>query len=79
MPIKFTLADIMRRYDITQKELSEVSGVRMNTIKDIRNGEAKALTVDKLDALITGINVLTNGDYGLDAVLIYEPTTEDCE
>lgn len=72
MPIKFTLQQTMDRWDITQKALSEASGVRMNTIKDIRNGEAKALTVTAIDRLTLSINEMTGANYGLDAILIYE-------
>lgn len=72
MPIKFTLAETMKRHGITQKALFEASGVRMNTIKDMRGGVAKALTVEKLDDLIAGINAMTGVKYGLEAVMVYE-------
>lgn len=79
MPIKFTLQETMNLYDITQKELSEASGVRMNTIKDLREGTPKSLTVEKLDDLITAINKMTNGNYGFEAVMEYVPSVEDSE
>lgn len=78
MPIKFTLQDTMNRYGITQKQLFDVTAVRMNTIRDIREGNAKALTVEKLDALIAGLSELTGEKHDLSSVMIYvEP--EDSE
>lgn len=78
MPIKFTLQDTMNRYDVTQKQLFDVSTVRMNTIRDIREGNARALTVEKLDALIAGLSELTGEKHDISSVMIYvEP--EDSE
>ena len=71
MPIKFTLQDTMNRYNITQKQLFEVSDVRMNTIRDIREGNAKALTVEKLDALIAALNEITGDKHDISSVLVY--------
>lgn len=76
MPIKFTLQETMDRHGITQKTLSEASGVRMNTIRDLRVGVPKALTVEKLDALIHGINTLTGEHYGFEAVMTYVEDSE---
>lgn len=76
MPIQFTLQETMDRHGITQYSLAQASGVRNNTIQDIRTGIAKSLTVEKLGALVAGLNALTGEKYGLDAVMIY---TEDSE
>lgn len=76
MSIKFVLNRTMLDHDISQRALSKESGVRMNTIKDIREGEAKSLTVDKLEALVRGLNALTGEKYGLDAVMIYVEDSE---
>ena len=72
MPIKFTLQDTMKRYKITQKALSEVSGVRMNTIKDMRENAVKSLTITHVDAILNGIYEITGERQGLDALFIYE-------
>ena len=75
MPLKFTLQDTMKRYGITQKALWEASGVRMNTIKDMRENSVKSLTVTNIDAILNGLYELTGDRQGLDALFIYE----DCE
>lgn len=76
MTIKYTLQETLDRHGITQYALNKATGVRMNTIQAIREGEVKALTVDKLDAIITGINALSGQNYGLDAVMRYEADPE---
>ena len=75
MPLKFTLQDTMNRYKISQKALSEASGVRMNTIKDMRENNVKSLTVANIDAILNGLFTLTGERQGLGALFIYE----DCE
>ena len=72
MPIKFTLKETMDHYQITQNALSVASGVRNNTISALRKGEAKVLTVEKLDALIIGLESLTGEKHTLESVMIYE-------
>ncbi len=75
MPLKFTLQDTMNRYGISQKALSEASGVRMNTIKDMRENNVKSLTVTNIDAILNGLHILTGERHGLGSLFIYE----DCE
>ena len=72
MPLKFTLQQTMDQWDITQTDLHRASGIRMNTIKDIREGKPKALTVNAIDRIVNAINELTGVKYGLDAIMIYE-------
>ena len=72
MPIKFTLNETMRLHNIRQKDLFDVCGVRMNTIKDLRLGDAKCLTIEKLDDLVRGINKMTGQNYGIECVIKYE-------
>jgi len=76
MPIVFTLNETMKELGINQKELSEISGVRPNTISEIRKGNANALRVETMDALLDAINRLAadqNKTYGLDAIVAYQP------
>ena len=75
MPLKFTLQNTMNRYKISQKALSEASGVRMNTIKAMRENDVKSLTVTNIDAILNGIYKITGERQGLEALFIYE----DCE
>lgn len=76
MPIKFTLQDTMDRHGITQYALHKTTGVRMNTIQDIREGNVKALTVDKLDAIVAGLSHLSGQTYGFEAVMTYSDDPE---
>lgn len=76
MPLKFVLNDTMLRHNITQKELAEFTGVRPNTIQDIREGAPKALTVEKLNALIAGISKMSGQTYGIEAVMVYVEDSE---
>lgn len=72
MPLKFTLQQTMDQWDITQTDLHRASGIRMNTIKDIREGKPKALTVNAIDRILYAINEMTGVKYGLEAIMIYE-------
>lgn len=72
MPLKFTLQQTMDQWDITQTDLHRASGIRMNTIKDIREGKPKALTVNAIDRILHAINEMTGVKYGLEAIMIYE-------
>ena len=76
MSIQFTLQETMDRHGITQYALGKASGVRNNTIQGLREGNAKSLTVEKLNALVAGLNTLTGEKYGLDAVMIYVEDSE---
>ena len=77
MPLKFTLKETMKKHRITQKELSAASGVRPNTIADLRSGDAKKSTVEKLTALMDALSRMTGETCGLDAIMIY--VEEDSE
>lgn len=72
MPLKFTLQQTMDQWNITQTDLHRASGIRMNTIKDIREGKPKALTVNAIDRILYAINEMTGVKYGLEAIMIYE-------
>lgn len=71
MAIKFTLDDTLKQYGFSQRTLTAVSGVRGNTIKDLREGSAKSLTVEKLDALIAALNEITGDKHDISSVMIY--------
>lgn len=79
MPIKFTLQETMDRHNITQKALYEASGVRMNTILELRKGVAISINFGKLADLIIAINRITGENYGFEAVMEYTSDVEDSE
>lgn len=79
MPIKFTLQETMDRHNITQKALCEASGVRMNTILELRKGVAISINFGKLADLIIAINRITGENYGFEAVMEYTSDVEDSE
>lgn len=54
--IKFRLKVLLAMHDMTQKELSEKTGVRQPTISAICTGTAKHLPVDVLDKICAAFN-----------------------
>ena len=54
--IKFKTAVILKDREMTQKELSEKTGVRMDTISKMCTGKAKQVPVNVLNAICTVLN-----------------------
>ena len=54
--IKFKTAVILRDREMTQKELSEKTGVRPDTISKLCTGKAKHIPVDVLDKICAVLN-----------------------
>ena len=54
--IEIKLDEIMKKRKITNSELSGWSGVRPNTISDMRKGDAKAIRLESLDAICDSLN-----------------------
>lgn len=72
MPLIYTLENTMKELDINQKTLAEISGVRPNTISELRKGDVGAIRVETLESLLDAINRLSDKSYGLDAIIKYE-------
>lgn len=51
MPIKFNLKTLLKEYNVTQKDLSLNTGIRLATISDICNNKIKQLPISALDAI----------------------------
>lgn len=49
--IRSRLKILMAEHDLTQKELSEITGIRQPTISDICTGKAKHIPISVLDSL----------------------------
>ena len=54
--IEVKLDEIMKKRNISNVELSGWSGVRPNTISDMRKGSAKAIRLETLDAICNALN-----------------------
>lgn len=51
MPIKFNLKALLKKYNVTQKDLSINTGIRLATISDICNNKIKQLPISALDSI----------------------------
>ena len=56
MSIYFSLKELLEKQNVTQKELSEYTGLRLPTISDICNNKIKALSVDNLQKICDYLN-----------------------
>lgn len=54
--IKIKLSEVLGRKKMTRKKLSELIGVRPNTIGDLYNEKAKKIDLDLLDRMCTVLN-----------------------
>ena len=54
--IEVKLDEIMLKRNISNTELAGWSGVRPNTISDMRKGGAKAIRLETLDAICSAMN-----------------------
>lgn len=53
--VKFRLKVILAEHDMTQTQLSEITGIRQPTISAICTGTAKHLPVDVIDKICTAL------------------------
>lgn len=56
MPIKIKLKVLLAMNDMTQKKVSEITGIRQPTISAICNNTIKQLPIDVLDKLCAALN-----------------------
>jgi putative transcriptional regulator len=54
--IEFKIAELMGKHRMTQKQLSEATGIRPNTVSSFWHGTAKRLDVDQMDKLCEVFN-----------------------
>lgn len=71
MAIRFTLAEILNKYDIQQIQLAEESDTRAATIHQLCHGTVKRVNVEMLDRIIPALERLTGAKHSLDDVMIY--------
>lgn len=71
MPIQFTLAEILNKYDIQQIQLAEESDTRAATIHQLCHGTVKRVNVEMLDRIIPALERLTGAKHSLEDVMIY--------
>lgn len=58
--IRFKLKVMLAEREMTQRQLSEASGIRLPTINDIATGKTKAISVATLDKLCEVLNCTPN-------------------
>jgi len=71
LPIQFTLAKTLHRYDIQQIELAEESDTRAATIHQLCHGTVKRVNIEMVDRLIPALERLTGAKHSLEDVMIY--------
>lgn len=60
MPLKFKLRVVLAIHNMTQKDLSTVTGIRQPTISAICNGTIKELPVSVLERICENLNCHVN-------------------
>lgn len=68
--IVFHVAELMGKHRLTKKALSDITGIRPNTIAALWKGEAKRIEVEHIERLCVALNCQP-GD-----LLEYIPTAE---
>lgn len=54
--INIKVAELMGKNKLTKKALSDMTGIRPNTIAALWNGTAKRLEIDQIDKLCAALN-----------------------
>ncbi|ASN68122.1 hypothetical protein 8F11_87 [uncultured Caudovirales phage] len=71
MPVQFTLAKTLHRYDIQQIQLAEESDTRAATIHQLCHGTVKRVNIEMVDRIIPALERLTGAKHSLEDVMIY--------
>lgn len=79
MAIRFTLAEILNKYDIQQIQLAEESDTRAATIHQLCHGTVKRVNVEMLDRIIPALERLTGAMHSLEDIMIYVRDDEDAD
>lgn len=72
MPIRFTLAETLAKYDIQQKQLADESDTRAATISQMCRNDIKRVNTDMLNRIIPALERITGEKHSLDDVMIYD-------
>ncbi len=72
MQIEFTLDATLKELNLTAMKFSELSGVRKNTILDMRNGKTSRIHVDALEKILNALNEYGGGGYDVHHVFVYK-------
>jgi len=79
LTIRFTLAEILNKYDIQQIQLAEESDTRAATIHQLCHGTVKRVNVEMLDRIIPALERLTGAKHSLEDIMIYVRDDEDTD
>jgi len=71
LPVQFTLAKTLHRYDIQQIQLAEESDTRAATIHQLCHGTVKRVNIEMVERIIPALERLTGAKHSLDDVMIY--------
>lgn len=79
MTIRFTLAEILNKYDIQQIQLAEESDTRAATIHQLCHGTVKRVNVEMLNRIMPALERLTGAKHSLEDIMIYVRDDEDAD
>lgn len=79
MAIRFTLSEILNKYDIQQIQLAEESDTRAATIHQLCHGTVKRVNVEMLDRIIPALERLTGAKHSLEDIMIYVRDEQDAD
>jgi len=79
LTIRFTLAEILNKYDIQQIQLAEESDTRAATIHQLCHGTVKRVNIEMLDRIIPALERLTGAKHSLEDIMIYVRDDEDAD
>ncbi len=68
--IKIKVSDMLGKHKMTRKQLSELTGIRPNTIGALYNETVQRIDIDSLDKICKAFNC------GLDEIMEYIPSKE---
>lgn len=55
--VKIKLADLMRKHDLTQAELAELSGVRQAAISHLSRGFVSRISIEHIEKLAEALEI----------------------
>jgi DNA-binding Xre family transcriptional regulator len=69
--IKFKLAELLHKHDITRNALAREAKVRPNLIYEICDNQTKRIEVKTLNQLVITLRILTNQEINIEDIFEY--------
>ena len=72
MKIEFTLMQTLKDVNLTRSQLSEMTGIRKNTISDICAGRTARIHTDVIERILVALYEWTNEVHGIDSIFVFK-------